>query len=100
MARTQFSSDLELIATIQISDGKKAYVFDAKDINNPIVGKKLSKFFNDPTKILLGHTLLNDLDITLKVLGITERAKCKCIDIKHDFKRLYPAERAGLQSIS
>lgn len=35
VARTKFCTDSELIATIQISNGKRAYVFDAKEIKNP-----------------------------------------------------------------
>lgn len=100
VARTKFSTEMELIATIQISDGKKAFIFDAKNINNPDIGSMLSKFFTNPEKILVGHTLKDDLDVTLKALGVTEAAQCKCIDVKFDFKNLHPGVRAGLQSIS
>jgi ribonuclease D len=100
VARTKFCTESELIATIQISDGKKAFVFDAKNISNPIIGEVLSGFFLNPKKILVGHTLQDDLDVTLNALGIKEKAKCQCIDVKFDFKKLHPGKRAGLQSIS
>lgn len=62
---------MELIATIQISDGKKVFIFDAKNINNPNIGLMLTKFFANPEKLLVGHTLKDDLDVTLKALGVT-----------------------------
>jgi ribonuclease D len=49
---------------------------------------------------LVGHTLLDDLNVTLKALGVSEKYECKCVDVKHNFKRMHPGIRAGLQSIS
>lgn len=100
MARSKFCTDSELIATIQISNGKKAFIFDAKDISNPQIGEILAEFFCSPKKILVGHTLQDDLDVTLKALGIKAKAQCKCVDVKYDFKKAFPGKRAGLASIS
>lgn len=70
VARSKFDKDIDILATVQIANKKKVYVVDPVKIKKPNIVKLFEKFFSDPAKTVVGHTIQEDFHITLKALGI------------------------------
>ena len=100
MARTKLTKSKDLLALIQISTSDKVYLFDPMQTYKPILAEYLGRFFDDPSKKVIGHTIQDDFSLTLKALSYEKKPKCQVIDVRDSFEQLFPKEKFGLTSIS
>ena len=59
-----------------------------------------AQFFSDPSKTIIGHTIREDYSSTAMAFGYFKEVRCQVIDVKDNYKSLFPGQRAGLQKIS
>lgn len=76
VARTKLNSEMSVLALIQVSTLNKVYIFDGLDCQNSIILEYISKYFDDPGKKVIGHTIKEDFKYTIKAFGYNKSPKC------------------------